>query len=419
METKRFSNKNRSSYGNSSGRSYARRGGQNSFRGGFRGGRGRTKSLSSYELLRAVEESKKPIIQQVQGSQEAQKHQSFEDFNVTHNLQKNILAKGYTVPTPIQDKTIPIIMENRDLIGIANTGTGKTAAFLIPLIDKVLKDRDNKVLIITPTRELASQIQDEFVSLARNSGVYSALLIGGKNMYAQKKDLYRNPNFVIGTPGRIKDLIRQRALDLSDFNNVVLDEADTMVAIGFINEIRHFIELLPEDRQSLFFSATVSGKVSEIISQFVRNPVTVSVKTGDAAQNIKQEIIHVNGGANKIDLLHELLIKENFEKVLIFGRTKIGVERLGYELVRRGFKADSIHGDKRQSQRIRILGKFKNNEITILLATDVASRGLDIKEVSHVINYELPETYEDYIHRIGRTGRGDKIGTALTFLDSR
>lgn len=341
---------------------------------------------------------------------------NFTDFTIDERLLRNIIQKGYTDPTPIQDQAIEPILLGRDLIGIANTGTGKTAAFLIPLIDQVIKDNYKRTLIITPTRELANQIRDEFYGFSRGLNMYSALCIGGANMYRQIGDLRRNPSFVIGTPGRIEDLIERRALNLSNFSSVVLDEADHMVDIGFIQNVRNIVSLLPRNRQSLFFSATIDGKVREILLSFVSNPVTVSVKKGETAENVKQEVVRVGSHYDKIEVLHELLIQKESEKVLVFGRTKHGVQDLSDELLRRGFKADAIHGNKNQNQRIRTLERFKRSEIQVLLATDVASRGLDIPNVSHVVNYDLPESMEAYIHRIGRTGRADKKGTAVTFV---
>jgi superfamily II DNA/RNA helicase len=247
--------------------------------------------------------------------------------------------------------------------------------------------------------------------------MYSVLLIGGVKNFRQRQDLRRDFNFVIGTPGRIKDMIQMRDLRLQEFQSVVLDEADHMVDIGFIHDIKFFISLLPKIRQSLFFSATIDGKVREILTDFVKDPVTVSVKTHDTTDNITQDIIKVTSSNKKIDQLHELLIQKNYEKVIIFGRTKWGVQKVSDELSRRGFRAGAIHGNKNQNQRQRTLTSFKRNEINILLATDVAARGLDIDDVSHVINYDLPASYEDYIHRIGRTGRANKKGTALTFVE--
>jgi superfamily II DNA/RNA helicase len=220
----------------------------------------------------------------------------------------------------------------------------------------------------------------------------------------------------VATPGRVQDLIGSRAINLSSFSSVVLDEADRMVDIGFIKDIKYIVSLLPKTRQSLFFSATIDNEVQQILQSFVQDPVTVSVKTRDTSQNITQKVILVEK-TKKVEVLHDLLIKEDFVKVLVFGRTKHGVQRLSDELAARGFKAGAIHGDKRQSQRNRTLELFKKDEINILIATDVASRGLDIPNVSHVINFDLPESRDAYIHRIGRTGRADKKGIALTFVN--
>jgi len=340
----------------------------------------------------------------------------FEDFPISPQIKRNIANKKYISPTPIQDKAIPVILSGKDIIGIANTGTGKTAAFLVPLIEKIEKDKTQKVLIVAPTRELALQISDQLEDFSRSMNIASAICIGGTSLGRQRSDLLQNPAFVIGTPGRIKDFINQRLLNLSQFNNVVLDEADRMVDIGFIGDIKYFISLLPRVRQSLFFSATISKDVREIIHSFVTNPTVVSVKETDTVENITQDIVKVGGSEQKVDKLHDLLIQNGFDKVLIFGRTKRGVQKLTNELASRGFKAGVIHGNKTQNQRQRTLDMFKNNRIRILLATDVASRGLDIENVSHVINYDMPASYDDYIHRIGRTGRANKRGTALTFV---
>ena len=342
---------------------------------------------------------------------------SFADFNLVSPLKANIASKGYTKLTPIQVQSIDPIMQGKDLVGTANTGTGKTAAFLIPIINNIFKDRKNRALIITPTRELAVQINEEFRAFSQNMQIYSALLIGGSNMYRQVNDLRRNPQVVIGTPGRLKDLIQRKTLNLQNFSIFVLDEVDLMVDIGFINDIKFFCGFLPPVRQSLFFSATISSKIREILQSFVQNPVTVSVKQQDTAENVNQNIIKVVSRERKVEQLHDLLIKDGFDKVLIFGKTKHGIEKLNRELEFRGFKVGSIHGNKRQSQRQRVLQSFKQNQIQILLATDVASRGLDIDDVTHVINYDLPQTYDDYVHRIGRTGRAGKMGEALTFIE--
>lgn len=340
----------------------------------------------------------------------------FEDFNISEILKQNILKHGYTQPTQVQSQAIKPILEGRDVIGLASTGTGKTAAFLIPLIDKIFKDRNQKVLIIAPTRELAVQINEELRSFSYGMNIYSALVIGGANMSRQVNDIRRGSNIVISTPGRLKDLIERRVINLLDYANIVLDEVDLMVDIGFVNDVKYFISKMARVRQSLFFSATISPKVQGILQAFVTNPLTISIKKQDTSENVDQDVIKVENPSRKIDQLHDLLIKDGFDKVLIFGRTKHGIEKLNKELEFRGFKTGALHGNKRQSQRRRILDSFKQNQIQILLATDVASRGLDIDNVTHVINYDLPQTYDDYIHRIGRTGRAGKIGTALTFV---
>ncbi len=342
---------------------------------------------------------------------------SFVDFHIDEHLKRGIVAKGYKTPTPIQDRCIPHILKGQDIVGIANTGTGKTAAFLIPLIDKVLKNRKNKILIVVPTRELAIQIQNELIGFTKGMKIFSVCCVGGAYIGKQLSELRYNNEFIIGTPGRLKDLIERKAIILHQFQTIVLDEADRMLDMGFINDMRYLMALMPKPRHTLFFSATLSPEIERLIGEFLHEPVRISVKTRDTAKNVEQDIVRVSRGLNKIDVLRELLAKEDFNKVLIFGRTKHGVEKLSKALIDKGFKAESIHGNKNHSQRQRALGKFKENQIQILVATDVAARGLDIPDVSHVINYDIPATYDDYVHRIGRTGRANKKGKALTFVE--
>src|SRR3972149_3414316 len=339
---------------------------------------------------------------------------AFSDFLINEQIKTNIRNKGYESPTPIQDKIIPLILENKDVIGLANTGTGKTGAFLIPLINKVVYNRSQKVLIVVPTRELAVQIEEEFKIFAKNLNLFSVLCIGGVSISGQVNALRRNPNFVIGTPGRIKDLKKQGKLNLSLFSNIVLDEVDRMLDMGFINDIKFIISFLIKQRQSMFFSATLPLAASSIAHSFLTNPTTVSVKTTEIVGKVEQNVIRI-GKRNKLDVLSELLEKEGFEKVLIFGRTKWGMEKLYRLLLQRGYKVGAIHGNKNQNQRQRAISQFKGNEINILVATDIASRGLDIDDVTHVINFDAPATYEDYIHRVGRTARAEKSGSAITF----
>lgn len=340
----------------------------------------------------------------------------FSDFPLLENLKMNVAAKGYVTPTPIQDQAIPHLIAGRDLIGIANTGTGKTAAFLLPLIDKIARDSRRAALIIAPTRELAVQINAEFIGFTRGTGLESALCIGGTGMHDQIRSLRRRPHFIIGTPGRLLDHVRQRNLNLSQVDNLVLDEADRMVDMGFIVDVRKLITLLPQERQSLFFSATIPPQIDSLIKSFMHDPVTISVKTRETAATIDQDIIRFRNKYEKVELLHEHLRQDGFDKVLIFCRTKRNVERLITELEERGFKVAAIHGNKSQPQRQKALEDFKHGRSHILVATDVAARGLDIADISHVINYDAPENYDDYVHRIGRTGRANKQGKALTFV---
>ena len=343
---------------------------------------------------------------------------SFADFAIEEKLKKNIISKGYTSPTPIQDRAIPHILHGKDVVGIANTGTGKTAAFLIPLINKVLLNPNEKVLIVVPTRELAVQIDQELKGFTPLMGIFSACCVGGANIEKQIRDLKHLNQFVIGTPGRLKDLIERRNLDLSRTNTVVLDEADRMLDMGFIADMRYLMSKMPATgRHTLFFSATMSKEIETLIHEFLREPVSISVKTRDTSKNVDQDIVKMKAGQDKIDALCELLKNgTDFNKVLIFGRTKHGVQKLSHTLSQRGFRAESIHGNKSHGQRQSALELFKDGRIQILVATDVAARGLDIANVTHVINFDIPATYEDYIHRIGRTGRAGRVGKALTFI---
>lgn len=341
----------------------------------------------------------------------------FADFALTEELKRRVLARGYSTPTPIQDRAIPHVLRGQDVVGLANTGTGKTAAFLIPLIDKVLKNPREEVIILAPTRELALQIEQELKALTQGLKVFSVCCVGGAPIGRQISALRYQTHFVIGTPGRLKDLIERRALKLTNTKTIVLDEADRMLDMGFIADMRYLMSLMPVERHTLFFTATMSPEIESLINKFLKEPVRISVKTGDAAKSVDQDIVRIKAGAAKIDVLHELLAKGEFSKVLIFGKTKHGVEKLSISLSRRGLKVDCIHGDKTHGNRQKALRLFKEDQLQALVATDVAARGLDIPDVTHVINYDLPATYADYVHRIGRTGRAGKGGKALTFIE--
>ena len=341
----------------------------------------------------------------------------YSQFAITEILKTNACNKGYCHPTKIQHQAIPEILNQRDILGIASTGSGKTAAFLIPLIHKALQDRSSKFLILIPTRELAMQIQDEFRSLTKDTGVKSVLIMGGNSMRTQVNILRQNPQFLICTPGRLKDCTERGLINLAEINNVVLDEVDRMLDMGFINDIRFIINKLNKNRQSLFFSATMNRKSEEIANSLLTNPIKVEIETQGPGKNVDQDIVRVQCGENKIVALSDLLKQREFEKVLVFTSTKRKADQLCKCLQKEKIFTESLHGGKRQNQRTRIIEKYKTGKIDVLIATDVASRGLDINNISHVINYDMPQTYDDYIHRIGRTGRAGKKGFALTFVD--
>lgn len=341
----------------------------------------------------------------------------FADFEINTAVKTNISKKGYVDPTPIQDIAIPHVLLGRDVIGIANTGTGKTAAFLIPLLDKIIRNPREKILVIIPTRELAMQINQELIEFRGELRIFSVCCVGGMSISNQIYGLRRAHNFIIGTPGRLRDLVDRKVIHLAEFRTIVLDEADRMLDMGFVADMRFIMANMAPNRQTLLFSATITSELDKLIKEFLTNPEKISVKTGDTARNVEQDVIRVPNGSDKIEHLSNLLSRKEFSKVLIFGRTKHGVEKLCQILVRQGFKAESIHGDKNQGRRQSALKAFRENHSQILVATDVAARGLDIPNVTHVINYEIPATYEDYVHRIGRTGRGNQVGTALTFVN--
>ena len=341
---------------------------------------------------------------------------AFTDFAVHSVLQANIQQRGFVVPSPIQDQAIPEGLAGHDVVGVANTGTGKTVAFALPVLHQCLTKRGARVLIMAPTRELAAQIEDECRMLAKGSGLYGALLIGGSNMSTQLKSLRSNPSVVIGTPGRIKDHLQRGSLDLSTFALSVLDEVDRMLDMGFVNDIRWILNKMPTARQSFFFTATLDASVGNLIREFSHDAVTVSVKTGETTDAVEQNVIYYMSKEERLDRLHDLLLKA--PKTLVFDDTQRNVERLSKELQSRGFQAESIHGGKTQGQRQRALASFKKSDIHVLVATDVAARGIDVSDITHVINYSAPHSYDDYVHRIGRAGRAGKQGFAFTFVEA-
>jgi len=403
----RFGNSHRSGSFHGS-RSGGFRGGS---RGGFRSGgnRGKTENINFAKFINKVQVTEEAVI--------FKPEHTFADFKIVDEIKDSIRNKGYILPTPIQDRTIPQILMGNDLVGVANTGTGKTAAFLIPLINKILLNRKEQVMIIVPTRELAIQIDDELKQFTKNMKIFSVCCVGGAPIGRQISQLRYQYNFIIGTPGRIKDLIERKMIFLDEFKNIVLDEADRMLDMGFVHDMRTIMKGMPKEKQVLFFSATISPDIEKLIAEFLKNPIRISVKTQDVAKNIEQDVVRIKQGENKTDVLCGLLSNKELNKVLIFGRTKHGVEKLSKILCQKGFKAESIHGDKTHGSRQQALRLFKDNHSQILVATDVAARGLDIADISHVINYDIPATNDDYVHRIGRTGRGTKKGKAITFVE--
>lgn len=344
---------------------------------------------------------------------------TFGEFGLNAQTATTLAHLGFDKPTPIQDQCIPLALEGKDIIGLANTGTGKTAAFALPVIEKTRIDRGIvSTLVLAPTRELAQQIDADLRRFAAGQKVYSALVVGGANINQQIRQIKRGPHVIIGTPGRVKDLINRRVLRLSQVTTFVLDEADRMCDMGFVNDIRSIESELPKERQTLCFSATMTPNVQSIVEEFMIDPTTVAVAKNITNDHIEQSVIEARDKAHKIDLLEELLVTEQYDKVIIFGETKYGVQRLADRLTKNDMTAVAIHGNKSQSQREKALRIFKNGDVRIMVATDVAARGLDIPNVSHVINFDAPKQYDDYVHRIGRTGRAGNSGRALTFVEN-
>jgi ATP-dependent RNA helicase RhlE len=405
--------------GHSSGRvqthpgSYRQGGQQFRGRGGFGGGRGK-RGGQTIDVERIIREERE---RQVHAGpvQVVKIEHAFIDFPFLPRIQENIATLGYKNPSPIQDRAIPAALQGSDVIGLADTGTGKTAAFLLPLIDKVLRKPGERVLVIAPTRELAVQIEEELQKFASGTHARGAVCIGGAPMGKQIRQLREVPTFVIGTPGRLKDLRDQRVLKFSDFRNVVLDEVDRMLDMGFIAPIRAIMRETPGDRQTLLFSATMPPEIRALAAEFLRNPITIEIASNRASSQVEQEVIRVDH-AKKFEALCELLRRPEMAKVLVFNETKHGAEKLAKNLQHEGFAADAIHGGRSQPQRQRALNAFKAGPVKILVATDVAARGIDVKNISHVVNYTLPRTREDYVHRVGRTGRGGETGKAYSFV---
>lgn len=345
---------------------------------------------------------------------------TFAEFNLEPKVLQAITELGFEESTPIQDKAIPYALEGKDLIGQAQTGTGKTAAFGIPLINKIPTSEDRIVaLVMTPTRELAIQVADEIGKLTRYKGLRSLPIYGGQEIGRQIRALKKRPQIIIGTPGRLLDHINRKTIRLEDVQTVVLDEADEMLDMGFMEDIQSILKLVPEERQTMLFSATMPQNIQKLAQQFLKNPEHVSVIPKQVtAPSIEQAYIEVHE-RQKFEALSRLLDMESPELAIIFGRTKRRVDELSEALQKRGYSADGLHGDLSQNQRDNVMRKFRDGSIDVLVATDVAARGLDVSGVTHVINFDLPQDPESYVHRIGRTGRAGKEGKAWSFVTPR
>jgi ATP-dependent RNA helicase RhlE len=401
---------NRRSSSSSSFRSSNNR--NSGFRGGRSGGgRKREKTLNPSIYTQAFEKVEKKEIEKT----------DFKDYLLSESMLKALNFRGFTSPTEIQTKTIPVVLSGQDLVAISQTGSGKTGSFLIPLLNQTKEDHrngiDRKTLIIAPTRELALQIDKELraFDLAR-FGLFSQICIGGADIREQMRRLRKTNHFIIGTPGRIVDLAKRDALKLSDVKTIVLDEMDKMLEMGFVEDITWIIEQIEGQKQSLFFSATVNRQVEPVLKRFAPTATYVQIDNPSPSQFVEQSVIRIERGMTKMDVVKEYLEQEEVTKALIFVNTKSEVERITDVLEQEGFEVDYLHGDKSQGARTRTVNFFRKLKNGVLVATDVAARGLDISDISHVINYDEPKSEDDYIHRIGRTGRAGKYGKAVTLL---
>jgi ATP-dependent RNA helicase RhlE len=345
----------------------------------------------------------------------------FDEFGLSPEILRAVKAEKYETPTPIQEKAIPHVMEGKDLLGCAQTGTGKTAAFALPILNRLASEplksgrRNIRCLVLSPTRELASQIADSFTAYGRYTALRNTVVFGGVSQRPQTDALRKGVDVLVATPGRLLDLIQQRFVYLDKIETLVLDEADRMLDMGFINDIRRIIELIPKERQTLMFSATMPYDIRRLADTILHDPIEVAVTPVAATADMIEQFVYYVEKSNKIDLLKELLVGDDVKNALVFSRTKHGADRIERSLQRAGIRVEAIHGDRSQNARERALAAFKKGSTRVLVATDIAARGLDINELSHVINYDLPNEPESYVHRIGRTGRAGLTGVAFSF----
>ena len=346
---------------------------------------------------------------------------SFDNLGLSPHILKRVKAHGYETATPIQAQAIPVVLEGKDILAGAQTGTGKTAAFTLPLLQILsAKDLSNsrlpKALILAPTRELAAQVAESVRTYGEGLGISSTVIFGGVGIGPQKAKLRKGVDIVIGTPGRLLDLIGQKALDLSEIEILILDEADRMLDMGFIHDIRKILKILPREKQTLFFSATYSKEIKTLADTILKNPVLVEVARENTAAETVDQVVYMVEKAKKRFLLAHLIEEGDWNQVLVFTKTKHGANRLAEQLSKGGISATAIHGNKSQSARTRALADFKSIKVRVLVATDIAARGIDIDKLPHVVNFDLPQVAEDYVHRIGRTGRAGCSGEAISLV---
>ncbi len=342
--------------------------------------------------------------------------QNFQELQLNHSLNASLIKMKFDIPTPVQIKTIPLVLEKKDILASAQTGTGKTAAFCIPMIELIALKKTKRAIILVPTRELAKQVNDVIEKLLfQQSAIRSICLVGGEPMKRQLKYLKTNPQIIVGTPGRVNDHVQRKSLVLSNIDLLILDEMDRMLDMGFSIQIDEIIKFLPKDKQTLMFSATIPPSIERLAAKYLHNPERVSVAPPNATVvTIKQEVVQLRQD-DKYNTLVEH-VKRNTGSTLVFMKTKHNAKKLAKNLLKEGFEADSLHGNLRQNKRNQVIAKFRANKIHVLVATDIAARGLDIPHIEHVINYDLPQQAEDFIHRMGRTGRAGASGTAWSYV---
>jgi ATP-dependent RNA helicase RhlE len=348
---------------------------------------------------------------------------TFEQLGLTENLLKAVTEQGYTTPTPVQQKAIPLILEGRDVLAGAQTGTGKTAGFTLPLLQRLAENSDPhqkprrvRALILVPTRELAAQVHESVLAYGKFLSLHAEAVVGGASIGVQTRQLRRGCDIVVATPGRLIDHIQQRNVNLSNVEILVLDEADRMLDMGFMPDVRQIMSLLPKQRQSLLFSATVPNAIKSLAASVLNNPAEVEVAKQNATADNVSECVYGINREHKRELLSYLIGSNNWRQVLVFVRTRHGADRLEKQLIEDGIRTVALHGDKTQGARNKALEYFKTGKVAVLVATDIAARGLDIDELPHVVNFDVPQVPEDYIHRIGRTGRAGSSGAALSLV---